>query len=353
MSSLNPSITNVAGAAQTAEVLPVTITTSTARGIVAPFVANLYADASGTVGTLQEVAVTMTGIDHIFNVTASEANAVKLLNAFRIQDLSAGYAASPEANIAVTMKSKQDFVDALAALLASGSAVLEEDASGNPGTKSLYQWLKAESRKDTVDILSYDTLANLLEASDLLSYDIAIDASGGADNMYDAMNASGASAASYRKAIFAQIPKTNVQDYITVADASGLTMNYENVSELAFLPLKKGNKMTFVFDVAVGEYTMGSDVAPVTGARIWSVVNDAATATWASGAVGGGANFVGGNFLSETATSTYAGSPATKLVFSTPSTRRVAITVKMTDASGTFSLSSADLRTAPTLVVPA
>lgn len=323
MSSLSPSIPNVTGNAQTSEVATVSISTGSDRGLIVPFVADMYVDASGTVGTLQEVAVTMTGIDQIFNVTLDAADSVKILNSFEIGDTDSGAAAG----VSVSMKNEADFEAGLIAAL-NGSTASTVDSS------SLYTYLKAESRKDTVDILSYDTLANLLEASDLLTYDIAIDASGGASNMYDAMNTG---SAQYRQAIFKQIPQTNVETYITPSD--GTTKNLEDVGGLAFLPLLKGDKMTFVFDVAVGEYAWGN-VMPTSGAKIMSVINDAVTASWADAALSS-ANLPSGNVGAANAgTSTYSGE---KLVFTTPSKRRVAITVQFSSGGGAFSLSDETL----------
>ena len=328
MSTLSPAIGNTTGNAQTSEVATVSISTganpSTDRGLIVPFVADLYVDASGTVGTLQEVAVTMTGIDQIFNVTLSAADSVKILNSFEIADTDNG----AEAGVSVGMKNEANFEAGLIAAL-DGTTV-----STSAGGASLYDYLKAESRKDTVDILSYDSLANLLEASDLLTYDIAIDASGGASNMYAAMD--GGSAA-YRQAIFKQIPQANVESYIT--PSNGTIKNLEDLGGLAFLPLKKGDKMTFVFDVAVGEYAW-ANVMPSSGAKINSVINDAATAGWTEAALGSANLPAGGVVGANAAVSTYSGE---KLVFTTPSKRRVAITVQFSSGGGAFSLSDATL----------
>lgn len=328
MSSLSPSIPNVTGNAQTSEVATVSISTGADRGVIVPFIADLYADASGTVGTLQEVAVTMTGIDQIFNVTLSAADSVKILNSFQIADTDSGAAAG----VSVSMKGEANFEAGLIAAL-NGSTASTVDS------RSLYAYLKAESRKDTVDILSYDSLANLLEASDLLTYDIAIDASGGASNMYDAMNNG---SAQYRQAIFKQIPQSNVEAYITPSD--GTTMNLEDIGGLAFLPLLKGDKLTFVFDVAVGEYAWDNTM-PTTGAKINSVVNDAATAAWAA-ANYSSANLPSGAVTATNATSTYSGE---KLVFTTPSKRRVAITVQFASGGGAFSLADETLTSSTVL----
>lgn len=315
------------GAVQISEGSTYSVSTDASNGLIVPFIAELCADASGTVGTLQHVNVTMSGIDEIFDVKVDAADAIKILNAFRITDISAGYGADKRAEVKVVMKNDQLFKEGLRAALVGSTAA--RNASGAP---NLYNWLRAESRKDTVDLLSYDSLANLLEASDLLSYDIAIDASGAAENMYDAMNGSGASAPLFRKAIFTQIEKSNIDAYLGVSD--GYNINEDNVTQLDFLPLLKGDKMTFVFDVTVGEYSLG--VTPTSGAKITSVVNDASVSSGVSGTYGGPTNTQQSSVISAAADGVKY-SDATQLLFTTPSTRRVAIVVQMDQGGVVFS----------------
>lgn len=324
-----------AGAVQISESnVTYAVSTDASNGLIVPFIAELCADASGTVGTLQQVSVTMSGIDEVFDVEVAAADAIKILNAFRITDISAGYGEDARAEVKVDMKNSSTFAEGLAAAIAAGPVA--RNASGSP---TLYSWLKAESRKDTVDLLSYDSLANLLEASDLLSYDIAIDASGAAVNMYNAMDGSGASAPLFRKAIFTQIAKANIDAYLGVSD--GNNINEDDVTQLDFLPLLKGDKMTFVFDVTVGEYDWVAQSAPISGAKITSVVNDASVTSGVSGTYGGStttqqAGTVGGTALSGGEYSGLYAPTKTQLLFTTPSTRRVAIVVKMASGGVAF-----------------
>lgn len=324
------------GAVQIAEAAPIyTVQTGETAGVVVPFVANLYADASGTVGTLQQVTVSMSGIDEVFNVTVAEADAVKILNAFTITDISAGYKESALAEVKVDMKAagEANFIAGLAAAVADNAS--RATSLGVSG-ESLYAWLKRESRKDTVDLLSYDSLSNLLEASDLLTYDIAVDASGASSNMYDAMNAG---SAAYRKAIFAQIAKANIDAYAAPSDGS--VQNSEAATGLGFLPLLKGDKLTFVFDVTVGEYGW-ADAAPTSGAKINSVVNDASTAQpsgdYASSAINQQAGAVSSGLAADA--TDYNGNNA-QLIFTTPSKRRIALVVKMSTGGTAFTKSAA------------
>jgi hypothetical protein len=255
-----------------------------ANKIVNPFIAGLYADADGTVGVLDQVNYAITGIHEIYDVTVPYADAVKILNAFTVTDVNGG-GASADASVDIKAAKADEFA---AGLLAAISGL-----AGNNG--AMYSYLKAQSRAEMVSQLSSDTLADMLEASDLLTYDIVIDASNGASNMYTAIAASGE--ANKRKALFTQIPKTTADLYLN-----------ETTSSLEFLPLKKGDIIAFVFDATIGTYTSGSG-APTQGAEITTTPNDASTAS-----------------SSLAAPNTY---NVGSLILTAPTSRRVAVNVKL------------------------
>lgn len=291
--------------------------TSAAQDYLAPFIASLNADASGTVGVLETQQVSITGIDDLFTVSLSNADAAKILNAFKVTDTDGP--SGKFANIAVSMDAsgEKNFHDALAGVL---------DACGNlvdAASKSLYTWLKGEARADTVTLLSYDTLANMLEASDLNTFDIAIDASGGASDLYNKMKADGA--ADRRAALFRQIAKSEIESYLV--PSNGVSASMEKVNTLRFLPLKKSSKLTFVFDCTVGDYS-SSPAAPTSGAKVTAASSaSVSNAVNATGAVPASIITVANN-----------GQIAGPLSFSTPTRRRVAVTLVMGSGSGTFNL---------------
>jgi hypothetical protein len=337
---------------QVSETGSVYIVDTSNNGVVVPFIANLYADAAGTVGTLEQVSVSITGLDMVFDVTLNETLSKKLLNGFEIHDVSGENFDASAADIEVNMSvsGADGFKEALAAILAEAGMDCSSQADAlytspagaarynSAAGSSLKTYLENQTAKDTVDLLGYDTLSSLLEASDLMSFDIAIDASGGAADMHTKMShdaATNADAPRFRKAIFAQIPIQNIRDYLL--DSSGSHTHADTVEQLKFLPLKKGDKITFVFDVKVGEYVAGEGVngsAPTSGAKITSVENDAAAAT-SNTNVGGANTTLGGlsTYNASSSSASYAGSylgtGVTKLTFTTPTTRRVGITVTL------------------------
>ncbi len=311
-----------------------TVSSNGASGeYVAPFIASLYVDASGKVGVLEQQTVTITGIDSIFDLTATEAQSVKLLRAFKVTDLNAdvaapswGAAGTVSADIQVDMQNGADFRAALTDVIGMQGLTADHN-NGITNYETLYKYLKREAHKDTVDLLSYDSLANMLEGSDLLEFDIKVDASQGAQSMWDAMNSSAKAEA--RRAMFTQLPLSNVHEYLNPSD--GVNGGHqEEVRILNFLPLLKGDKLSLVFDVTVGEYSFDS-VAPTSGAEMYTATQDAGaplanpsvTAADPSGTISG---------VSAT-TNTYSKG---KLTFTVPTRRRIALRVQMSTGGVIF-----------------
>jgi hypothetical protein len=282
---------------------------------VAPFISRMYADASGSVGVIQQTTVQVVDIDRIFNIDLTESQSKAILAGFKItdNDVSGNLLDSSFASVVVSMSDASDaFITALAEAIASNSLI------DNTST-SLTNWLQAETRADVRRLLSYDTLANMLEASDLLSFGIALDASNGATNMWTEMasEAEGESAAR-RRALFTQLTESRIEKYALV-DASGLDTSNERVTVFNFLPLLKGDKLAFVFDVIVGQYSAGSGEVPTVGALMTRAINDNAPGT--VGGLAAGDYIIGGQVESQFETGT--------LVISKPTMRRVAVQLRM------------------------
>lgn len=309
-----------------------TVQTNGASGeYVAPFIANLYVDASGTVGVLQQQIVTITGIDSIFDLTVTDAQARDLLRGFKVTDMNADVSApswgangTVSADVKVDMQNEAAFKAALAQVIADQGLSVAQDNGAGALYKSLRLYLKREAHKDTVDLLSYDTLANMLEGSDLLTFDIAVDASQGAQSMWNAMN-SGAKAGA-RRAMFTQLPLENIHSYLTPSDGVNAS-NQEEVRIMNFLPLLKGDKLSLVFDVTVGEYSFDS-IMPTSGAEIYTATNDASGAL-ASISASDPVGTIGG----VATTNSY---NSGKLTFSVPTRRRVALRVRMSTGGVIF-----------------
>ena len=292
------------------------VTSTEDKLYVAPYIAAMYADASGQVGLLQQVTVTVTDIDRSFDIELTDTEAVKILKAFKVVDVSAGFLDSSQADVKVdtVTANAAEFKSALMAALGSGDLKDSEAVT-------LKNWLKAEARADTVKLLNYNTLSNLLEASDLLEFGIDLDASGGAANMWNAIDSG---AAGLRRMLYTQLPIANTHAYAAPSDGSNGSA--EIVDTLNFLPLVKGDKLALIFDVTVGKYTAASNVAPTSGATITSKVNDAQTLP---------------------ADSTYVDNAnvpnkySQDLVFTRPSRRRVAVKLQMSTGGEAFGKSRA------------
>ena len=303
--------------------------------LVVPFVAAMYADASAQVGVLQREDVTVTGIDDVFDVNCTLAQAAALLNAFSVTDVDQNGLLGLSAEVAVGFTDAA-FSSALAEIIAYADAGNSADAT----PKDLHTYLHDETHADLLSALAHDALANMLEASDL-DVEIALDASSGAVNMAAELEGNGScpvvNVAQYRKAIFAQIPEYTIEQYLKVSDGSDNTA-VEDVTAINFMPLLTGDVLTFVFDVTVGQYTMGSNTAPGHGANVQRVFRDAnatynagtGDAAWnATNDVSFNQDASGGYVLQQAIT--YA--PTGGLTFVSPTKRRVALKVHLGMAS--------------------
>lgn len=293
------------------------ITDSSAGFIVAPFIARLCADASGTVGVVQQSTVEILDIDRIFDLSLNAVESAKILNAFVVNDLDLDGSADPSGHVGVTMATGaavNNFKAQLAAAIASGSM---NDASGT----SLTNWLKAEAKADVTSLLNFDTLANLLEASVLSTFDIALDASGGADSMHTVMGAEGAEAR--RRTLFTQLNESRVEAYCVPSDGSNSLL--DRVKTINFLPMVAGDTLALVFDVLVGDYTAGEGVNgadPSVGAKITRSIADAALTGTGAGANGADSYVIGGTGFG------YANGTIT---ISKPTMRRIAVQLHLGD----------------------
>lgn len=304
--------------------------TSHQSQLVVPFVAAMYADASGQVGVLQRENVTITNIDNVFDICCSVVNAVKMLNAFSVRDEDQKGLLGLSAEVSVAFDSESNFLSALAEIIADGDAGAAKDGAA----KALHAYLKDETRSDLMATLAHDQLANMLQASDL-NVEIALDASSGATNMSSALAAVGGNAPQYRKALFTQIPEYTVEQYIKVSDGSGST-GFEDVSGIGFLPLLTGDVMAFVFDVTVGDYNMGSNIIPQNNADMQRVFRDAnsvyptgtANADWnTTNDISFNADASGGYVQQQARTFAATGG----LTFIAPTKRRIALRVHLGD----------------------
>ena len=240
-----------------------------ARQVVAPFISNMYAGASGEIGVLQQSTVTVCDIDRIFEVDLTEAHSKGFLSGFSVYDTDvSGVQDSDVARIVVAIS--PDGRDGFLSALRYGLTTATDSSS-----KTVSDYLKEETQADVERLLNYDGLANLLEAAVLQRFGITLDASNGANNMRATM-ANGT--ALQRRALFTQIDEARVEKYSTVS-ADGVYISRERVATMNFLPLTHNDLMALVWDVVVGDYTADSNVAPTAGSAISRRSGDHAPAT--------------------------------------------------------------------------
>lgn len=317
---------------------------------VSPVIGKLYADASGLVGTLQQVTVTINDIDRIFTADLTDAQAVAILNSFEITDVSAGPSPAPtsqfaEVNVTMKQDNSGNFISALMNILEADNTVIY-DASDN----SLSEYLASETAKSTIELLNNDGIINLLEASELLDdFTIALDASGGAKDMWNKMSTDNNKMdyespwATFRKAIFAQIPEVVVESYFDLS-SNGTSILHEDISGLKFLPLRRGDTLAVVFDVEVGKYDWANGLM-LGGPTLGTINNDAYPVFGSNYNVGG----IFGNYNSAAAASGYATSGG--LEINQPVKRRVAIKLKMNSGGTNFTLNTTQL-TSESILIP-
>lgn len=328
-------------ALQNPQVGNTTITLSTnaaSQTYVVPFIANMYADATATANVLQRANVTITGVDETFDLVLSAENSVKLLNAFHIYKSDAGAidgVLDTSAGVTVDMIGDAEFKAALRAALLSAVSVhshLPVDSADPAAQCSIEAYLKRETYVDTRDQLAYDTLANLLEASDLASFSMTLDVSGAALNMFNAMNDSvGANAARYRRTILTQLPESNIEAYLQPKDSLN-GGNAEDITNIKFMPFISGDKLYFVFDAVVGEASADPETgllsAPTSGAVVSRQVGDA---DYADKIQVGAAGMAGIATLAKNAAE-YANGAS--LTFSAPTKRRIGVSVQVARNAG-------------------
>jgi hypothetical protein len=339
-------------ALQNPQVGTTTITLSTdaaAQTYVAPFIASMYAHAEGTVGVLQRANVSITGVDETFDLCLSAADSVKLLNAYRVYKSDAGAVDAvldTSAGVTVDMRSSdaaEVFRGAVRAALESALSTGEHmpvDAEQVAAKRIIADYLKRETYVDTRDQLAFDTLADLLQASDLASFSMELDVSGAAADMYNKMNGAGANAPRYRRTLFTQLPESNTEAYLAPKPEGDLAdnLNAEPVTDINFLPLRSGDKIYFVFDAVVGETSMVEGVlsAPTSGAAITRDVKDA---DYADKVEVGSSGVAGLSTLGKNG-SEYANGAS--LTFSAPTKRRIGVAIKVAKRAAATSGSDLD-----------
>lgn len=318
---------------------------------IVPFIADMSVDAAGTIGVTQQADVNITNIDAQFDVSMNLADSVAIINAFTVKDADFnGTKNATDASSGTIVNVAGPATDRGYALRVAIRHMIDNCISvdnfqavgletSDEARRSLKEYIRYQGYSDTLSNLMMDTLAGFLEASDLNSFDVTVDVSGGAYNMVDIMSASPQASpndvpsisAKYRRAILTQLPEKNIEKYV-YPDASGTTLAMEDITKIEFMPMVVGDKMVFVFDLTLGEVATKAGNAwslATQGAKMERVVID----RYSLPAVGSASTNTLGGVIDLDATAAYKSTGAESLLITRPTKRRIAITAKLSTLS--------------------
>lgn len=272
----------------------VTVNTGSAGcTIVARPVAALDASGQASLVTLEQVTVSVSYED-LYRVTLSDADAIKLLNSFTLDGSGTSFAC--------ILDNSADFQEVLTRAMstASGVSFTNSNASLDVAGNTLSKNLMAEIL-NTFKSIYEDTIPNVLQSDWDISNNVAYAA--GAADMADKLVPEEA------ELLAQQLPESNYSAYM---DAS------ENTTTHA-LPLKKGDKLVFVFYLReaavarVDKKTPGSTVeATPTAVGVANGPSGGSTTTPAAPAAEAGESAVGtGPYGDSTQAVTYASNTRT------------------------------------------
>jgi hypothetical protein len=257
-------------------VLVTSSTEADRTNIIAPFIGAATGSSSATGGVLTQEQVIMSGIDAVMSVTATEEEAVQLLNCFTIREMNtpytiAGtaaldYAADPNHKLPLLDVDVSGGVDNFASVLRALVDRAHETAPNDHS--SVVTYFNEEMRRMLNAYLSQSGLIDMLEASNVDNVSVVLDVSGGVDDIESKIVADDAAA---RRRLFAtQVP---IKNY----DAYGFP---EGTLTMAFLPLVAGDSITFVFDITVSPPAS----LTATGSQVVSSLGEGAVTLQTTGA---------------------------------------------------------------------
>lgn len=202
--------------------------TTAADKFIFPVAAEISGSASRTVSisVLEKESVTVTGISAEFTYDLSDnAACYNFLRAWNVKNNDVDGKADVSVNYVGDI---------------SGVVVPALQQATESGGKTLLQWV----RDRIPEIASYVNFPDLLEAI-VTNNSISLNHADGAKNLHDELSKS--TNADARKLLFTQIPTSTVEKY--QSDLSGQLG--DNGKDLDLLPLKKGDTLTFIFNVSM------------------------------------------------------------------------------------------------------
>jgi hypothetical protein len=219
------------------------VQTNTTYGVVCPILAALNASANKKVQyeIVDKEEVTIADISEFFTVALPDASAVSILNAFSVRDPDSLNGSDPSANVEVGFTSSDEFKNAITFALQNAVDASEQDISS---------WLYSESggnvnaRLNTYisEMFSKDNFPNILASFATQPATMTVNHAAGSSDLATKLVADDGE---LRRYFVTQLPTQNVSAYQLDADGS------DNVIDLGFLPLLKGDKITFVWNATI------------------------------------------------------------------------------------------------------
>jgi hypothetical protein len=199
-----------------------TIGTGATYGLLCENVASMDAAAVATVQSIQQETAVVAGIHYFATAAVTEANTYKLLNSFTINGYGPGGFTDGANVFSAVLSNSANFKAVLQQALEDASGSIDTDLATDLNAQ-LRVWLQSDSLINAVQNMFGATVVD-------------IDEDGGAQSMADGLEAD----SNYVEGIFTQIDTGTL----------GLYMDASEEPVTNALPLKGGDKLTFVFDVA-------------------------------------------------------------------------------------------------------
>jgi len=231
---------------------------STDTAVLNTVVANLAGTATADANLLIQETTTVAGIDAVFEAILSDANSVKLLNAFKVISNDAN-----SVNAAVKVDYTSDVAKASAFRAALKGAWDDAADTGDHNVAPL--GLEDDIEKYFIELvrgsidakLENDGFSDLLQAGKLNSIGVSF-SSGQVEAAAQEMETNiglGASEAA-RMSLVKQVDELDMEYYYG---------GFPDAADAYFLPIKAGKSLTFVFNTTVTEPSVVTLVAPYVG----------------------------------------------------------------------------------------
>jgi hypothetical protein len=224
--------------------------------VINPIVADISASSVATANLLGQTTGQITGIDAVFKVIATEAEAVKLLNLYKVTSAdSSNTTAAITVDVSHNATAISDFKAALTAIVARAdiSGNTQHNGSVN-ASNNMNTYFRELLRSRVNNQLETDGFTNILEAGQVASIDVTTDSTSAAANMHVKMNALDVSDQLIR--IIRQNDEKDFEEYY------GYMAEVDDADYAVFAPMKAGKTMTFVFDANLQDPTEIQLIAP-------------------------------------------------------------------------------------------